>query len=132
MSVSHLEQAFSTFKYQLSALLGVPALPSSITSLDKKGMSPWQLDAILRRRALENVQDSAETLQSIVKLVDKIENMPVKEDVRGDILEALAAFEMVTLIYDPCIELLLSFLFCRHTKRPHNLHLPLCCTLAEL
>jgi phosphatidylinositol glycan class S len=98
MSVSHLEQAFATFKYQLSTLLGVPALPSDIISLDKTPISPWQLDAILRRRALENIQDSAETLQSIIKLVDKIENMPVKEDVRGDILEALSAFEMVLVL----------------------------------
>lgn len=100
MNTSQLEQTFSTFKHQLSALLGVPDLPSGVSSSDDSStLSPWQLDALLRRRALENVQDSSDTLQSIIKLVDKIENMPVKQDVRGDIQEALTAFDMVIHTY---------------------------------
>lgn len=96
MSAPNLQHTFSTFKRQLSALLGIPELPTGIFSLDdSSASSPWQLDALLRRRAFENVQDSSDTLQSIIKLVDQIGNMPVKQDVRGDIQESLTAFEMV-------------------------------------
>jgi len=49
----------------------------------------------MRRRSLENARGSQETLQSIVKLVDQIENMPVGQDVLGDIQDALAALEEV-------------------------------------
>jgi phosphatidylinositol glycan class S len=97
MSPSHLEPVISTFRRQLSALLGIPELPSGVVSIDSGSLSAWQLDALLRHRALENVQGSTETLQSIVKLVDQIKNMPVKQDVRGDIQDALTAFEMVGL-----------------------------------
>jgi GPI-anchor transamidase subunit S len=114
MNSSQLESIMLTFKHQLLLLLGVPELPQGIVSSElTTPSSNWQLDALLRRRALENVQDSAETLQSIVKLVDQIKNMPVKEDVRGDIRDALTAYDMVVniiaskmaslLIYSPDI-----------------------------
>jgi len=41
------------------------------------------------------VGSSRETLQSIVKLVDQIPNMPVGQDVRDDVLEALSALEVL-------------------------------------
>lgn len=49
----------------------------------------------MRRRAEENVKGTQETLTSIVKLVDQIDNMPVKEDVRDDVQGALDALEKV-------------------------------------
>jgi GPI-anchor transamidase subunit S len=49
----------------------------------------------MRRRTLENAHGSQETLQSIVKLVDQIENMPVGQDVLGDVHNALTALEEV-------------------------------------
>ncbi|KIM46880.1 hypothetical protein M413DRAFT_16477 [Hebeloma cylindrosporum] len=84
---------FSSFSTQLLALLGAPPLPHEITrsTTDRASLSDWQLDALIRRRALENAQGSQDTLQSIVKLVDQIENMPVGEDVRDDIEDALIA-----------------------------------------
>ena len=82
-------------------------LPEAIGLSDGFGFTDWELDALLRRRAIENLLGSRETLQSIVRLVDQIEGMPVGADVRGDIQDALAALSEV-LIPLGIISLLLS------------------------
>ncbi|KDQ58611.1 hypothetical protein JAAARDRAFT_47014 [Jaapia argillacea MUCL 33604] len=92
LSPSHLERSFNVFLRQLLALLGVPPLPPGVSS-SEISLTTWQLDALLRRRSVENVAGCQETLQSIVKLVDQIPNMPVGQDVRGDILQALSELE---------------------------------------
>lgn len=89
-----LNEVFSVFANQLLALLGVPSLPSDVIK-STLGLSDWQLDALVRRRALENAQGSQDTLLSIVNLVDQIENMPVGDDVRGDVEDALDALTKV-------------------------------------
>ncbi|TFK34450.1 phosphatidylinositol-glycan biosynthesis class S protein-domain-containing protein [Crucibulum laeve] len=91
-----LDQVFSVFSNQLLALLGVPHLPVGVqrgVSEREALITDWQLDALLRRRALENAEGAQDTLRSIVKLVDQIENMPVGEDVKGDVQDALAALD---------------------------------------
>jgi len=91
-----LEPIFSTFSNQLLALLGVPHLLPDVNRSPDEGnlvLSDWQLDALMRRRSLENAHGSQETLQSIIKLVDQIENMPVGQGVLGDIHDALTALE---------------------------------------
>ncbi|KAH9478672.1 GPI transamidase component PIG-S [Psilocybe cubensis] len=85
-----LNDVFYVFTNQLLALLGVPSLPPNVAKRTS-GLSDWQLDALVRRRVLENAQGSQDTLLSIVKLVDQIENMPVGEDVKGDVEDALDA-----------------------------------------
>ena len=103
LGLSDLDSIFNTFAYQLLTLLGVPGLPPSVRSVAAKADGPqepftdWELDALLRRRAIENVWGSTETLESIVRLVDQIESMPVGQDVRGDIQDALAALDDVRL-----------------------------------
>jgi len=94
MISDHLETIFSAFRLQLFSLLGVPELPKGLVSLDSAALSQWQMDTLLRQRSLENVVSTTETLHSIVKLVDQIENMPVKEDVKGDIQNALDSLEL--------------------------------------
>ncbi|KAI6124410.1 phosphatidylinositol-glycan biosynthesis class S protein-domain-containing protein [Pisolithus croceorrhizus] len=88
-----LSLVFSAFADQLSALLGVSSLPHGVKSDDPFTLSDWQLDAVLRYRALENIVGTQQTLHSIVKLVDQIKNMPVDETVRGDVQNALTALE---------------------------------------
>ena len=90
----HLKNTFSAFRLQLLSLLGAPELPKGVVSLDSTPLSQWQMDSLLRQRSLENVVSTTETLHSIVKLVDQIENMPVKEDVKGDIQNALDSLEL--------------------------------------
>ncbi|KIM70752.1 hypothetical protein SCLCIDRAFT_1206925 [Scleroderma citrinum Foug A] len=90
-----LTHVFAAFANQLSALLGVPSLPSDIASEGSSILSDWQLDAVLRFRASENIVGTQQTLSSIVKLVDQIENMPVDEHVRGDVQDSLKALDQV-------------------------------------
>ncbi|OAX42620.1 hypothetical protein K503DRAFT_826775 [Rhizopogon vinicolor AM-OR11-026] len=91
LSQDKLEPVFRNFAIQLAALLGVPPVPLGLSVGERPILSDWQLDALLRRRALQNVQGTQDTLYSIVKLVDQIDNMPVGQVVRDDILDALAS-----------------------------------------
>ena len=81
------QDVFTSFATQLLTLLGL------------SGTSDWHLDALTRRRTLENAHSSQDTLRSIVKLVDQIENMPLGADVKGDVEEALDALNMVCFLY---------------------------------
>ncbi|TFY82931.1 hypothetical protein EWM64_g1082 [Hericium alpestre] len=94
LSATDLDAVFRTFRTQLLTLLGVSDLPTGVASADPKGqLTDWQLDTLYRKRAVENVVSGKETLQSIVKLVDQIPNMPVGQDVKGDVQDALTALE---------------------------------------
>jgi len=96
LSLSDMDRSFKLFRSQLLTLLGVPTLPASVSFESNGGkISEWQLDALLRRRAMENIRDSKEALLSIVKLVDQITGMPVGPDVRNDIQGALDAIDQV-------------------------------------
>ncbi|KAF8637911.1 hypothetical protein AX17_002534 [Amanita inopinata Kibby_2008] len=91
LSISDLEPIFETFAAQLLTLLGAPQLPPNVarSPTESSVLTDWQLDALMRRRALENSERAKDTLESIVKLVDEIQNMPVGKGVRGDIVDAL-------------------------------------------
>ena len=104
LSPQDLNLYFSSFSNQLLALLGVAKLPPGLerSNLDHTDvLSDWQLDALLRRRTFENAQGSQDTLSSIVKLIDKIENMPVGDGVRDDVQNALHAL-MKASDYSKC------------------------------
>lgn len=90
-----LATPFAYFDTQLKALLGVPGLPPTVSS-SSPGISPWQLDSLLRYRSAENVRSSIDTTSSIVKLVDRIKGMPVGTAVRSDVESALDALEEVS------------------------------------
>ena len=102
MHLSHdeLKPVFHNFANQLAALLGVPPVAPGSGVGESSILSDWQLDALLRRRALQNVQGSQDTLHSIVKLVDQINNMPVGQVVRNDVLDALASLDEVRSAID--------------------------------
>ncbi|CAE6446420.1 unnamed protein product [Rhizoctonia solani] len=90
-----LKPIFRVFRRQLEGLLGIPALPPSVglrldrAAASKQILSGWQLDTLLRRRTLENIRGSVQTLNSIVGLAGQIENMPIGPSVRDDVLSAL-------------------------------------------
>lgn len=99
ISPQNVNLHFSSFSNQLLALLGVANLPPGLerSNLDHRDvLSDWQLDALLRRRTLENAQGSQDTLSSIVKLIDRIDNMPVGGGVRDDVQNALYALTKVS------------------------------------
>ena len=102
LSLSDLEPIFKSFATQLLTLLGAPQLPPNVarSSTESAVLTDWQLDALMRRRALENAERAKDTLRSIVKLVDEIQNMPVGKDVRDDVVNALNELDEVRrLVY---------------------------------
>lgn len=130
LTTASLERVFHIFHRQLLALLGVPALPPNVRSSQLEPFTDWQLDALIRQRARQNFENSDETLNSIVKLVHQIENMPVGQDVKGDVQDALNALDAVrTLPVFPPGSILTgsSFAYSRlwklppcHLRRPCN------------
>ncbi|KAN0108949.1 Phosphatidylinositol-glycan biosynthesis class S domain containing protein [Russula decolorans] len=96
LTAAELDHVFSGFRAQLLRLIGVSELPPEVRSAEPSlPLTDFQLDTLYRQRAFENAGSSKETLQSIVKLVDQIPNMPVGQDVRDDVLEALSALEVL-------------------------------------
>ena len=97
LSVEELSGPFALFRSQLYALLGVPKLPHPVkrSGDEVSVLSPWQIDALIRTRALENIKGSQEALDSIVKLVHQIRGMPVKADVQKDVMDSLDYLEKV-------------------------------------
>jgi GPI-anchor transamidase subunit S len=96
LTEAELDHVFSGFRAQLLKLIGVSELSPEVRSAEPRlPLTDFQLDTLYRQRAFENAGSSKETLQSIVKLVDQISNMPVGQDVRDDVLEALSALEVV-------------------------------------
>jgi hypothetical protein len=97
LTSSSLHSTFQTFHRQLLSLLGVPSLPPGVSSNQSDPFTDWQLDALVRQRARQNFENSKETLNSIVALVHQIENMPVGQDVKGDVQDALDALDSVRI-----------------------------------
>ncbi|EPQ52232.1 hypothetical protein GLOTRDRAFT_80455 [Gloeophyllum trabeum ATCC 11539] len=94
LTARQLNKIVPIFRNQLSSLLGVPRLPKGIKAPSPGcSVSSWQIDALLRRRTVENVREAQQTLESIVKLVEQIENMPVGKDVKQDVEGALRALD---------------------------------------
>ncbi|CAE6444740.1 unnamed protein product [Rhizoctonia solani] len=95
LTLQDLRPIFHIFRKQLEGLLGVPVLPPPVGlqldrgAVSKQVLTGWQLDTLLRRRALENIRGSVQTLNSIIDLTGQIENMPIGLSVRNDILSAL-------------------------------------------
>ncbi|KAJ3484833.1 hypothetical protein NLI96_g5363 [Meripilus lineatus] len=99
LSIDDLHSTFGIFESQLHALLAVPTLPADVTSDEIGPFTDWQLDALVRRRTRENFGDSRETLESIILLVNQISNMPVGQDVKGDVQDALSALDQASLSF---------------------------------
>jgi len=97
LTTKDLSATFATFHTQLLTLVGVAKLPPILSMPFSPGtpLTKWQLDALMRRRAQENTNLAVDTMSSIVKLVDQIDNMPVGLDVKGDVQDALGALDNV-------------------------------------
>jgi phosphatidylinositol glycan class S len=112
-------QIFGIFEHIITTVLGVPSLPKG---LDDSGLdlSLWSVEALMRARAEENAKDSVEALSSIIKLVEKIQNMPVGKDVRDGVLAALEELEAVSsplLLSSQITTLTIWHFLCRCTTR---------------
>lgn len=108
---------FTTFAKHLRILLGVGSDPDE-----------WALDALFRRRALENSRAAKETLRNTVELVQNIEVMPVDHIVRGEVEGALNALEEVRLFIwlNSCYLFTLSVDACQYRTPPDSASLSNC------
>jgi GPI-anchor transamidase subunit S len=95
LDIHALRPAFSTFMTHLLNLLGTPSLPDSIPS-EKVILSSWQLDGLVRQRAAENLVAASETMGSLARLVRKIPNMAIPQEIRSDVLLTLSHLEKVS------------------------------------
>lgn len=80
-----LDEPFRLFERQLRVLLGLGASQSAGREVE----DVLALEALGRRRLLESAREATQTLASIVRLVDKIENLGVGSDVQRDVDNAL-------------------------------------------
>ena len=96
LDVTSLRPAFSTFITHLLSLLGTPALSDSIPAEKRVILSPWQLDGLVRQRAAENIVAAGGTMGSLARLVRKIPNMEIPQDIRSDVLLTLSHLDKVS------------------------------------
>ena len=90
-----LRPAFSTFITHLLSLLGTPALPEGVPAVEQVILSPWQLDGLIRQRAAENLVAAGGTMGSLARLVRKIPNMAIPQEIRSDVLLTLSHLDKV-------------------------------------
>ena len=95
LDVASLRPAFSTFITHLLSLLGTPALSDSIPAEGRVILSPWQLDGLVRQRAAENLVAAGGTMGSLARLVRKIPNMAIPQEIRRDVLLTLSHLDKV-------------------------------------
>jgi GPI-anchor transamidase subunit S len=95
LDVRSLRPAFSTFITHLRSLLGAPALTESIPEEGNVILSPWQLDGLMRQRAAENLVAAGGTMGSLARLVRKIPNMAIPQEIRSDVLLTLSHLDKV-------------------------------------
>jgi hypothetical protein len=95
LTAPDLAQSFRLFASQLHTLLGVPTLPSFFKASSPETLLTWQVDTLVKRRTIENVKESVDTLGAITKLAKEIQNMRVGSEVRRDVVDALHELDQV-------------------------------------
>jgi phosphatidylinositol glycan class S len=63
----------------------------------RDGLNRWQLESVARQRMRENEDEARKTLVGIGRLVKKIKEMQVGEEVRGRVVGAVERLEKVSL-----------------------------------
>jgi len=75
--------------------LGTPTLPEGVPAVEQVILSPWQLDGLIRQRAAENLVAAGGTMGSLARLVRKIPNMAIPQEIRSDVLLTLSHLDKV-------------------------------------
>lgn len=100
LSLSQAQEGMRAFVAQLRLLLGVPpppvceecalqyAVPAYVS-----GLADWELDRLLRKRALENLARTSSSLRSLSMLVEELTNMVVLDHIRHTVEDSLSAVE---------------------------------------
>lgn len=108
LALAALDAPFAQFAAHLRSLLAIAARPSQLhpdpapgrAALVARGvadpLSVWEMDTVLRTRLAETAAEARKTLAGIVRLVDKIKEMQLGEEVRDKILGAVRRLEGVS------------------------------------
>ncbi|XP_053617494.1 GPI transamidase component PIG-S isoform X2 [Plodia interpunctella] len=90
-----------TFITQLRKLLGITDKPSirnaELSPLRSVTPRRWELDSLLRLRALEQLASAEGTLQSLAQLLGEISNIVINDEVGASINSAVASIEKGSL-----------------------------------
>lgn len=102
LSEENLDEPFRLFERQLRVLLGLASTQTQSAHGSEEVRDVLAQEALGRRRLLESLRESTQTLASIVRLVAKIENLGVGSDVQHDVDDALHYLSLVnsTLLAD--------------------------------
>ncbi|KAJ2696593.1 GPI transamidase component [Coemansia sp. IMI 209128] len=102
ISSDELQKYFGIFIAQLRELVGIrndtPLQPSTRVTVRRAtatGISAWELDALMRRWMVANRQTAITTLQSLVRLVESMENMVVMDEIKVQVDQSLSALRSI-------------------------------------
>ncbi|KAJ2654425.1 GPI transamidase component [Coemansia sp. RSA 1200] len=116
LSSRELQPHMGVFVAQLRSLLGIRSdtpLASSTVSADggssllergtsvrvqlasETGVSGWELDALMRQWTIQGRQTAITTLQSLVRLVDSLQNMVVMDAIKTQVDQSLSALSAI-------------------------------------
>ncbi|KAJ2749701.1 GPI transamidase component [Coemansia pectinata] len=102
ISRDELQKYFGIFIAQLRELVGIrndtPLIPGTRVSLQRAtatGISSWELDALMRQWMVANHQTAITTLQSLVRLVESMENMVVMDEIKVQVDQSLSALRSI-------------------------------------
>ncbi|KAJ2728310.1 GPI transamidase component [Coemansia sp. BCRC 34962] len=107
ISSDELQKYFGIFIAQLRELVGIcndtPLPPSAHVTVQRAtatGISAWELDALMRQWMAANRQTAITTLQSLVRLVESMENMVVMDEIKAQVDQSLSALRSIPQAYD--------------------------------
>ncbi|KAG4306094.1 hypothetical protein PORY_000082 [Pneumocystis oryctolagi] len=84
-----LQPIFHIFVSNFLSLLGAPPLPSYINTEPLPFLNEWRLDGLYRQRIIENIVSASATLGSLARLVEKIHNMAVPDEVQENVFKTI-------------------------------------------
>ncbi|KAJ2583416.1 GPI transamidase component [Coemansia sp. RSA 1836] len=104
ISRDDLQRYFGIFIAQLRELVGIRSDtplsrakgPVSVQQATTTGISDWELDALMRQWLIATRQTAITTLQSLVRLVESMENMVVMDEIKTQVDQSLSALRSIS------------------------------------
>ncbi|XP_002986510.2 GPI transamidase component PIG-S [Selaginella moellendorffii] len=100
LNVNDLKTTMEVVVAQLRTLFGLPPVPPrrkapklSILFNQRTGFAEWELDLLLRRRVIADVNSTASTLASLLKLVESLPKMVIQQEIGVQVTTSLEAAE---------------------------------------
>jgi phosphatidylinositol glycan class S len=100
-----MESVMPVFLVQLRALLGIPEWKPTpgvhVPPLPANELHDWQLHRLLRKKVIENLLTASSTLTSLVKLLDKVQNMVISDQIQQLVeMSVSAIYESTELLQE--------------------------------